>query len=228
MNSTQRKFRKEMDNAKKQGKLPESYEARRFRTITFNEHKTGFSIAGLSLVGILVFCWNVFAVGTWVNSFSSGTSFLSSSSAIVFNNDQKVINEYLSNNKETQKYLSSSLQLVSDIYSKKSNYSLGTIKTQHDTLLSYKHTIETDKKYLKPIKEIYIKEFNIVDNALFFAEDNYGRKIYQSDIDYLRKLIEQDRGISLEKNNAYIELFKNAKMPYSISEDGTIKYQFKQ
>ena len=102
MNLTQKNFRKQMETAKRQGILPESYEARSKGNV-FREHKAGFSLAGVSLIGVLIFCWNVFAVGTWVNSFLHGTSIIS---AVGSNSNQKAIHEYISANKETQKILS--------------------------------------------------------------------------------------------------------------------------
>ena len=222
MNSTQKNFRKQMKNAKKQGTLPDTYYSGRFRNVTFGEHKAGFSIAGLSLAGVLILGWNIFAVGTWVNGFFGGTIINSA------NNNKIAIHEYISNNAATKTCLSSSMQMVVDIYSEKGDYSSQSIRSQIETLSAYRNRIETDNENLSEIKSLYIKEFNTVESALVFAQNNSGSNITQDGTNYINSLVIQINQIVQEENNAYIRLFEKSGMKYSISEDGRISYEYTQ
>lgn len=225
MNSVQKNFRKQMEKAKKQGYLPESYEARHRGNI-FQEHKRGF--AGAGLIGVLIFCWNVFALGTWVNTFIHGGSFLSAAAVNPSNSNQKNIHQYISNNLETQKAIETSMKMVSDIYSKNAVYSVGDINSQYSMLFKNKNTINTNVELLKPLKNLYTGEYNLAEQGLSFAANNYGKKLTQSQVDYINGLISQSNQINLQKNNTYIELFKAANMKYTILPDGKINYQYTQ
>ncbi|MGE5627929.1 MAG: hypothetical protein ACM3X7_07400 [Solirubrobacterales bacterium] len=222
MNSVQKNFRKQMKKAKKQGYLPESYEARRRGNI-FIEHKKGF--AGAGLVGVLIFCWNIFALGTWVNAFFHGGSSLSAAAVNPVNSNQKFIHEYLSNNEETQKEISTSIKMLSDIYSKKASYSEGDISSQYIKLFKSKSTIDTNVELLKPLKSLYTQEYNLAEQGLDFAANNYGKELTQREVDYINGIINQSNQINLQKNNIYIELFKAANMKYTVMPDGKINYQ---
>ena len=68
----------------------------------------------------------------------------------------------------------------------------------------------------------------MAENALLFAENNYGKALTKNEADYLTGLWAQWNQINLQKNNTYIKLFKSANMQYTVFQDGIINYQFTQ
>lgn len=142
--------------------------------------------------------------------------------------NQKTINEYINKNIETQKVISASMEMVSDYYLKKTDYPLDKIKAQYESLVNCKNTIETNSELLQPLKKIYTDEYNTVESLLVFAKSNYGASLTKDDINFINNLGNKEKEICVQKNNAYIELFKSANLNYTISTDGTINYQYKE
>ncbi|MBP1745099.1 MAG: hypothetical protein H6Q58_2077 [Firmicutes bacterium] len=174
--------------------------------------KKRLGLAAISLAVVLTLCWSVFAEGSGKDS-PSGI--------------KTIIHQYISGNAETKNCLQTSMKLLEDIYSGKRSYSAALITSQLETLSAYKNRIETECKYLVELKSLYLKEFSIVQNALTYAQLNSEKTITQSDRDYISSLAAQADKIDKEEDTAYISLFKNAGMKYSISQDGSINYEYK-
>ncbi|MGE5627926.1 MAG: hypothetical protein ACM3X7_07385 [Solirubrobacterales bacterium] len=142
--------------------------------------------------------------------------------------DQKIINEYIIKNIDSQKIVSASMEMISDFYYKKADYTLDKIKAQHETLKNCKKTIETDSELLQPLKKIYTDEYNTVDSLFVFVESNYGEILTKEDIYYINSLGAKEKEICAEKNKMYVELLKNSNLKYTISADGIINYEIKE
>ena len=174
-------------------------------------NRKAFVITAAVLTAVLLLCWYALNHRPAENTLKS---------------NQKIIHEYISKNLETQKTISASMQMVTDLYLKKAEYPVDKIKSQHETLKSCKNTIETDSELLQPLKKIYAEEYDVVESLLGFAESNYGSTLTKEDIDYVNSLGAKEKEICVRKNNAYIELFKGASLKYTVSSDGTINYEY--
>jgi len=170
-----------------------------------------FGLVLIALVVVFTLCCSVFAAGAGKDS-TSGI--------------KTTIHEYISGNAETKSCLQTSMQMLEDMYSGKRSYSAALISSQFETLSTYKSRIETDSKYLVELKNLYLQEYSAVQSALTYAQLNSDRTITQRDKDYIGSLAAQSDKLDREENNAYISLFKNAGMKYSISQDGKISYEY--
>jgi hypothetical protein len=173
--------------------------------------KKRLGLAGIALAVVLTLCFSVFAAGAGKDS-PKGI--------------KTTINEYISGNAETKSCLQTSMQMLEDMYSGKRSYSAALISSQFETLSTYKSRIETDSKYLAGLKNLYLQEYSAVQNALTYAQLNSGSTITQSDRDYISNLAAQADILDSEEHSAYISLFKNAGMKYSVSRDGRISYEY--
>jgi hypothetical protein len=172
--------------------------------------KKRLGLAGIALAVVLTLCCSVFAAGGGKDS-PRGI--------------KTTINEYISGNAGTKSCMQTSMQMVEDMYSGKRSYSASLISSQFETLSTYKSRIETDSKHLAGLKNLYLQEYSTVQNALTYAQLNSDRTITQSDRDYISNLAAQADKLDNEENSAYIILFKNAGIKYSIFQDGSITYK---
>jgi hypothetical protein len=211
-----------MHDAEKNGKIPESYRPRNYNRVTFREHKTGFSIAGLGLVGVIMICWNIFAVSTWISAL------FHISIPFTMNNQQEVVHNYISQNKALDAYIMSCMQMISTEFSPNNTYSIDEIKSKHDTLLALKSGIETDKTYLLQLKGIYNELCTATDQAMIFGENNYNKRLTQEDVNNIGNIMQKVNDLNIQKESAVIELLKKSNMHYTISQDGSIQYQYQK
>jgi len=173
--------------------------------------KRRLGLAGIALAVVLTLCWSVFAAGAGKDS--AGVIKLQ-------------VNEYISGNAGTKSCIDTSMQMIEDMYSGKRSYSAAAISSQLETLASYRSSISTDKEYLLELENLYLQEYALAKNALYYAQNNSERSITQNDTDCIRRLAEQADSLTEKENSAYISLFRKAGMKYSINQDGKISYEY--
>lgn len=173
--------------------------------------KKRLGLAGIVMAVVLTLCWSVFAAGTEKDS-AGGI--------------RLAVHEYISGNAGTKSCLKTSMQMAEDMYSGKRSYSAAAISSQLETLTAYRSSIDTDDGYLLELENLYLQEYGIVKNALFFAQNNSERPLTQGDRDYIQGLAAQAVNLEKKENSAYISLFQKTGMKHSISQDGSISYEY--
>jgi hypothetical protein len=173
--------------------------------------KKRLGLAGMALAVVLTLCWSTIAAGADKDSAS-----------VI----KLTVHEYISSNAGTKSCLETSMQMVEDMYSGKRSYSAAAVSSQLETLTAYRSSIDTDSEQLLELENLYLQEYAVVKNALYYARNNSERPVTQGDKDCIKRLAAQADSLEKKENNAYVSLFQKAGMKYSIDQDGKISYDY--
>ncbi|HHW58076.1 MAG TPA: hypothetical protein GXX15_10560 [Clostridia bacterium] len=201
---------------------PLSYVNENYRPRTYTK-----AISLISIIPILIFLWNAFAISTWIKPILLRAGLLTESkntSSSVFLKDlksrQAKISDYIQNVNKVEKDLISYLNSANITTTEQD---LIIIQNKIDLL---KNEInDTNISTLTPLKENIFSQIElskeIVNNYI-----NYNKTKSLGDLQKIHELIDEFNKSNKEQRNIIIDILKKENMPYIIDDDGTIHYQY--
>ncbi len=220
LTDTQKKFRKEMKNLEKQGY---TFENPRAKTVKFIDKKA----MPLSIIGILVLIWNIFALSSYLPSISSSEIKASQliNNKILYNksSDHEEIANYLIESDELDLFLEDNLNTLIMYLNDRNNHSelevISLIDKFQGNIPSEKSSIEELNKLI----ELDLKRYNKAYNLLIFSRDNY-YSFNENNVATFNNLYQDYINTSMAKRDALINLFNSKEIDFKILDNGSLEY----
>lgn len=215
---TQRKFRKQIKDLEKDGKIPDNYAPRRER---------GSYRRPISILTILFLLWNSYALYTWIaprfnKTSNSGTYYVRESryennsiTNFAARSKHKKIRDYMNMTKNITDEFNLITKKISDHISGIAVYSIGDIHSNLTELNYYREQLESSNFVDFQINELYLSSVGYLEQVLFNL-DKSPSEINQN-FNEFRNVTEQIR-------EALIEFLVSNEIEYVINGNGTLTY----
>lgn len=214
MTPTQKKFKEQIAKLEREGKIPDSYKARRSRTVLKNR---------TSIIITLIFIWNIFVLFTWIypsmirpylNTIpSTGNRILPTSHMIVNDPNKRDTINYLERTREANQKLG----IIGEMLNKHNmgiEYSTDDIINDIYDLNTIKDNLQTDKDMFTDLKVLYSELIELaLDIIVNINSPNNAN-------------IEKYNSLQADARKKVIELLELHYIPYEILENGELRYYY--